>query len=138
VERLDRHPRIAVTRVSAVYETEAVDGAVGQRDFYNAVVEVDTDLEPRVLLAACKEVERELGRDPSGRRHAPRTIDLDILLLGEQHVHEDGLVIPHPDLARRRFVLVPLLELAPQLPYREALEALGKDQRVTVIDPLQE
>jgi 2-amino-4-hydroxy-6-hydroxymethyldihydropteridine diphosphokinase len=132
------HPEITVTRVSALYETEAMDDAEGQRDFYNAVAEAETELEPRALLTACKAIERQLGREPGERRHAPRTIDIDLLLLGDLRVDEDDLVIPHPDLTRRRFVLVPLLKLAPDLPYADALAALGDDQRVTLVDPRQE
>ena len=135
---LDLHPQIAVTRVSALYETEAMDDAEGQRDFYNAVVEAETELAPRALLVACKEIELELGREPGGRRHAPRPIDIDLLLLGDLRVDEEDLVIPHPDLTRRRFVLVPLLQLAPDLPYADALAALGDDQRVTLVDPRRE
>jgi 2-amino-4-hydroxy-6-hydroxymethyldihydropteridine diphosphokinase len=131
-------PEITVTRVSAVYETEAMDDAVGQRDFYNAVAEVETNLAARELMSACKEVEQQLGRDPEARRHAPRPIDLDLLLFGDERIEEEDLVVPHPDLTRRRFVLVPLLQLAPDLPYREALGAIGEDQRVTMIDPLKE
>jgi 2-amino-4-hydroxy-6-hydroxymethyldihydropteridine diphosphokinase len=135
---LGQHPEIAVTGVSALYETEAMDDAEGQRDFYNAVAEAETELEPRALLAACKAVERQLGRDPGGRRHAPRPIDIDLLLVGDLRVDEEDLVIPHPDLTRRRFVLVPLLQLAPDLPYADALAGLGDDQRVTLVDPRQE
>ncbi len=75
VERLDAHPDVEVIARSSVYETEAMDDAVGQRDFYNAVVEVETALGPRDLLAVCKEVERALGREPGGPRHAPRPIE---------------------------------------------------------------
>jgi 2-amino-4-hydroxy-6-hydroxymethyldihydropteridine diphosphokinase len=135
---LDQHPGIAVSRVSSVYETEAMEDAEGQRDFYNAVVEAETELAPRRLLAACKEVERELGREPGGDRHGPRPIDIDLLLLADLRIDEQDLVIPHPSLERRRFVLVPLLELAPDLPYGEALAALGDDQRVTLVDPRPE
>jgi 2-amino-4-hydroxy-6-hydroxymethyldihydropteridine diphosphokinase len=126
-----------VTRVSSVYETEAMDDAAGQRDFFNAVAEVETDLAPRQLLEACKAIERELGREPGGRRHAARPIDVDLLLLGENPVDEPDLVIPHPDLERRRFVLVPLLELNPELPFQEALTALGDGQRVTAAAPFE-
>ena len=132
---LDEHPRIHVARVSAIYETEALDDAVGQRDFFNAVVEAETDLPPRELLAVSKEIERKLGREPGGPRHAPRPIDIDLLLYGDQRIEDDDLVIPHRDLERRRFVLVPLLELAPQLPFADALAALGDDQRVELVDP---
>jgi len=136
VERLDRHEEIDITGVSSVYETEAMDDAVGQRDFYNAAVGAETPLGPRDLLAACKEVERALGREPGGRRHAPRPIDVDLLLLGDLRVDEEDLVIPHPGVTRRRFVLVPLLEVAPHLSLpgggslAEALDALGEGERV--------
>jgi len=113
-----------------------MDDAKGQRDFYNAVVEAEAELAPRALLTACKEIERKLGREPGGR-HAPRTIDIDLLLLGDLQVNQPDLVIPHPDLTRRRFVLVPLLELAPELPYHDALAALGDDQRITLASPFE-
>jgi 2-amino-4-hydroxy-6-hydroxymethyldihydropteridine diphosphokinase len=122
-----------VTRVSAVYETEAMDGAVGQRDFYNAVAEIETDLGARELLAVCKEIERELGREPSGRRHAPRPIDVDLLLLGDHTIAEPDLVIPHPGIAHRAFVQVPLRELGVELP-----GPIAEDQRVTVADVTKE
>ena len=113
-----------------------MDDAAGQRDFYNAVVEAETALGPRELLAACKEVEGALGREPGGRRHAPRPIDVDLLLLGDLRLDEEGLTIPHPGVTRRRFVLVPLLELAPDLRFGNALAALGDDQRVTLVERL--
>jgi 2-amino-4-hydroxy-6-hydroxymethyldihydropteridine diphosphokinase len=136
VRLLDRHREIAVTGVSSVYETEAMDNAAGQRDFYNAVVEIRTGLAVRDLLTVCKEIERELGREASAVRHAPRPIDVDLLLFGDVQIAEDDLVIPHPSLERRRFVLVPLLELAPDLPYADALAALGDDQRVVPVGSL--
>ena len=138
VDLIGIHPSIDVTGRSSVYETEAMDDAAGQRDFLNAVVEAETALRPRELLAACKEVEGALGRESGGRRHAPRPIDVDVLLLGDLRLDEEDLVIPHPGVTRRRFVLVPLLELAPDLPFGDALAALGDDQRVTSVDPLWE
>jgi 2-amino-4-hydroxy-6-hydroxymethyldihydropteridine diphosphokinase len=119
-----------------------MDGAVGQRDFYNAVVEAATALEAPDLLSICKAVERTLGREPAGRRHAPRPIDIDLLMVGDLRLDEEGLVIPHPGVTRRRFVLVPLLELAPELrlpgggPLAAALDALGDGERVTPVGPL--
>jgi 2-amino-4-hydroxy-6-hydroxymethyldihydropteridine diphosphokinase len=119
-----------------------MDGAVGQRDFYNAVIEAETALGARDLLAVCKALERTLGRRPAGRRHAPRPIDIDLLLLGDLRLDEKELVIPHPGVTRRRFVLVPLLELAPDLrlpggaPLAAALEALGEHERVTPVGSL--
>jgi 2-amino-4-hydroxy-6-hydroxymethyldihydropteridine diphosphokinase len=141
-EGLAGHSDIELTGSSSVYETEAMEDAAGQRDFYNAVVEAETGMGPRDLLAACKEVERALGREPSDRRHAPRPIDVDLLLFGDLRLDEGDLVIPHPGVARRRFVLVPLLELAPALalpgggPLAAARAALGEDQRVTRVAAL--
>jgi 2-amino-4-hydroxy-6-hydroxymethyldihydropteridine diphosphokinase len=103
-----------VTKVSSFYRTEPV-GFKDQEDFINAVAEVETDLSPQELLAACNRIEAELGRTREVR-WGPRTIDLDILLYGDRtvHDHDPDLTIPHPLLADRRFVLVPLCEIAPQ------------------------
>ncbi len=103
-----------ITKVSSFYCTEPV-GYREQEDFINAVAELETDLSPRELLALCQRIEQDLGRVrevPWG----PRTIDLDILLYGNEvvHNHDPDLAIPHPLLAERRFVLVPLAEIAPQ------------------------
>lgn len=120
-----------------MYETEAMDDATGQRDFYNAAVAVETTLAPGELLAACKAIEAQLGRDPVARRHAPRPIDLDLLLLGDLQLEEPGLALPHPGVSARRFVLEPLLELDAELALpggrrlADALAALGDAQRVT-------
>jgi 2-amino-4-hydroxy-6-hydroxymethyldihydropteridine diphosphokinase len=123
---------IRVTRASAVYETEPQAGAVGQDDFLNACISVETELEPDELLATCKEIEVELGRDPGAPRHAARPIDIDLLLIEGVEHHSAKLRVPHADLLHRRFVLEPLLELDP--PEREELEAAlaqVQDQRVT-------
>ncbi len=113
-DRLPAHGA-RVLRASSVYETEPVDEAAGQPDFLNACVRIETELEPEELLDACKALERELGRDPGGPRHGPRPLDLDVLLLGEEVRTTGRLTLPHPGIRRRRFVLVPLLELDPQL-----------------------
>lgn len=114
---------------SSIYETEATDDAVGQRDFYNAVVEVETTLGPRELLLACKEIERGLGRAPGGRRHAPRPIDIDVLSMGDMRVDTPDLVIPHPGIGHRAFVQIPLRELGAQVP-------VVQGQRVTRVASL--
>lgn len=104
---------IRIARVSPVYETEPVD-LTGQRWFLNLVAEVETDLFPVQLLARTQKIERALGRVrtvPKG----PRTIDIDILLYGNVVVNSQGLEIPHPRMAERRFVLIPLADLAPDL-----------------------
>jgi 2-amino-4-hydroxy-6-hydroxymethyldihydropteridine diphosphokinase/dihydroneopterin aldolase/2-amino-4-hydroxy-6-hydroxymethyldihydropteridine diphosphokinase len=101
-----------VTRVSSFYRTEPV-GYPNQEDFINAVAELETSLSPLALLAACHVIEDDLGRSRL-LQWGPRTIDLDILLYGDQVVNNSELTIPHPLMARRRFVLVPLCEIAPQ------------------------
>jgi len=101
-----------LVRVSSFYCTEPV-GYEDQEDFVNAVAEVETALSPRELLAVCREIENELGRKRE-LRWGPRIIDLDILLFGELVVNAPGLAIPHPSMQERRFVLVPLCEIAPR------------------------
>jgi 2-amino-4-hydroxy-6-hydroxymethyldihydropteridine diphosphokinase len=98
-----------VTRSSRVYETEPVGGPP-QPEYLNAVVEVETELSARALLAACGAVEDELGR-VRAERWGPRTIDVDVLTFGEDEIDEPGLTVPHPRMHERAFVLVPLLEL---------------------------
>jgi 2-amino-4-hydroxy-6-hydroxymethyldihydropteridine diphosphokinase len=131
---LERHG-IEVTGSSSAYETEPQGEVADQPDFLNACLRVRTRFEPEELLDVCKAVERELGRDPGAARHGPRPIDVDVLLLGELVHSSDRLVIPHPELRSRRFVIEPLLELDPDLrlpggePLRDRLAAVA-DQRV--------
>lgn len=115
---------VRVLRSSRVYETAPVGGRP-QPDYLNAVVEVETDLEPRDLLRACLEVETELGR-VRGERWGPRTIDIDLLACGEREISEPDLTIPHPRMHERAFVLVPLLELDadPPLPGGRRISSL--------------
>jgi 2-amino-4-hydroxy-6-hydroxymethyldihydropteridine diphosphokinase len=106
---------VRVTAASSVYETEPQGDAVGDADFLNACLRVETALSPLELLDAAKEVERALGRAPGGARHAPRAIDVDVLLLGDCEHRTERLELPHPEIIERRFVLEPLLELDPDL-----------------------
>jgi 2-amino-4-hydroxy-6-hydroxymethyldihydropteridine diphosphokinase len=102
---------VRVLRRSAIYDTEPVDSPVMCSSYLNVAVEAETELAPQALLAALLAIERSLGRErtvPNG----PRTIDIDILLYGSSVVREAGLTIPHPRMAARRFVLVPLAEIA--------------------------
>ena len=108
-------PDVEVVSSSAVYETEPQDDAVGQADFLNACLAIETELGALELLDRCKAVERSLGRSPGGPRHAPRTIDVDLLLLGSLELDHERLTLPHPGIEQRRFVLVPLLELDARL-----------------------
>lgn len=106
--------RVQVVGMSLLRETEPW-GYADQPRFVNAAVAVETKLSPRELLDALLGVESELGRTRDGRRFGPRTIDLDLLLYGEQTVDEPGLHVPHPRLHERRFALEPLAELDPAL-----------------------
>jgi 2-amino-4-hydroxy-6-hydroxymethyldihydropteridine diphosphokinase len=132
---------IQVRRSSSVYETEPVGLVPNQSDFLNACLRVETEHDPEQLLAACKSVERELGRQAGGRRHGPRVIDVDVLLLDAVEYRSVRLVLPHPSVLERRFVLVPLLELDPDLALPDgrsltaALDALGPGQSVRVANP---
>jgi 2-amino-4-hydroxy-6-hydroxymethyldihydropteridine diphosphokinase len=124
---------VRVIASSSVYETEPVGLVLDQREFYNACIRVETAHGPIDLLDACKAVERVLGREPGGVRHGPRPIDVDVLLLGDLEYASERLTLPHPEVTSRRFVLVPLLELDPELTLPDgtrlddALAALGDD-----------
>jgi 2-amino-4-hydroxy-6-hydroxymethyldihydropteridine diphosphokinase len=110
--RLLRKNGIQVLRASSVYETEPVDLA-GQPWFLNQVLEVRSSLEPHALLKLAKSIEAGLKRVPTVAK-GPRTIDIDILLAGDLVIDTPELIIPHPRLARRNFVLVPFNEIAPE------------------------
>jgi 2-amino-4-hydroxy-6-hydroxymethyldihydropteridine diphosphokinase len=103
-----------VVAVSSFRETEPV-GYLDQPAFLNAAAALETELEPCALLERLLAVERELGRTRDGPRFGPRTIDLDLLLYEDRVIDEPGLVVPHPRMAERRFVLEPLAELDPEL-----------------------
>jgi 2-amino-4-hydroxy-6-hydroxymethyldihydropteridine diphosphokinase len=132
---------VDVVASSSVYETEPVGLVLEQREFFNACLKVRTALHPEALLDACKAVEHELGRAAGGPRHGPRTIDVDLLLLGELEYSSQRLTLPHAEVSSRRFVLVPLLELEPQLALpsgarlSELLAALGSGQDVRQAGP---
>ncbi len=97
---------------SSLYSTEPV-GFADQPRFLNAVVALQTDLDPHALLKELLGIEQQFGRDrSSGIRNGPRTLDLDILIFGDQRIAESRLEIPHPRMAEREFVMIPLAELA--------------------------
>ena len=106
---------LSVTASSSAYETEPQGEVLDQPDFLNAAVRIDTTLGPEDLLDACKQVERDLGREGGGPRHGPRPIDVDLLLLGDLEYTSERLRLPHRDVLARRFVLAPLVELDPGL-----------------------
>ena len=130
-----REHGVEVEAVSSLYETEPVGEILDQADFLNGAIRIRTSLEPEALLDVCKEIEAEHGRAFGGPRHGPRPIDIDLLLLGELEMSTDRLTLPHPEVTSRRFVLLPLLELDPDLrlpdgtELRAALDGLGEGQR---------
>jgi 2-amino-4-hydroxy-6-hydroxymethyldihydropteridine diphosphokinase len=139
-EALRSSPRVAIRRVSSSYETEPW-GFVDQPAFLNAVVEIVTELEPIQLFCTLQRIERELGRKQRFR-WGPREIDLDLLLYGDRTVARRGLVVPHPAMYERAFVLAPLVKLAPWLktpggePIRDILARLNRAGQRTTIQTL--
>ena len=122
--------------VSSVYETEPV-GYTEQPLFLNAAISISTETDPEQLLQRIKEIEHSMGRTP-GFRNAPRPVDIDILFYDNRVLHSEQLTVPHPRLAERAFVLVPLAEIAPGLRHpengktiKELLEGLGTITGVT-------
>jgi 2-amino-4-hydroxy-6-hydroxymethyldihydropteridine diphosphokinase len=113
VDALAAADGITVVAISPVYETEPVGGP-DQPDYLNAVVAVDTDLTPRQLLEVAQRLEGEADR-VRGEPWGPRTLDVDVLLVGDEHVDEPDLVVPHPRMYERAFVMVPLADLDPML-----------------------
>jgi 2-amino-4-hydroxy-6-hydroxymethyldihydropteridine diphosphokinase len=133
--RLDKIEGVDVIRHSSVYLTEPI-GVSHQPDYYNAVAEIKTSLPPHSLLAEIKKIEYEMGRPPDSH-FMPRPIDIDILTYGDAEIDSLDLLVPHSRLSKRVFVLIPLLELNPELihptsfkPLKEYLAAIGDSQRI--------
>jgi 2-amino-4-hydroxy-6-hydroxymethyldihydropteridine diphosphokinase len=126
VEALENQPDCQINAKSRVYETSPVGGPAGQGPYLNAVLRLETNLPPQKLLQLLFEIEERQGRER--RVHwGPRTLDLDLLLYGAALLQTPALIIPHPRLAERAFVLAPLAELAPDL------SVPGKNQSVTAL-----
>jgi 2-amino-4-hydroxy-6-hydroxymethyldihydropteridine diphosphokinase len=129
-EALDELPATRVVKRSSLYRSEP-QGYRNQPDFVNAVAELDTGSDAATLLAGLQAIERGAGRERSFR-NAPRTLDLDLLLYGDERIDRPGLTVPHPRMQERAFVLVPLLEIAPDIaipgvgPARACLERLER------------
>jgi 2-amino-4-hydroxy-6-hydroxymethyldihydropteridine diphosphokinase len=136
LEELVRLPGTQLTRASSLYDTEPA-GEVDQPNFLNAVAQIDTELTPRQLLWNLMLIEKRLGRVRT-RRWGPRTMDLDLLLYGDLIIEEPDLVVPHPELTRRSFVLVPLVELDPLLVHPGTGETLLNHlSRLTTRPPIK-
>ncbi|MCM3033708.1 2-amino-4-hydroxy-6-hydroxymethyldihydropteridine diphosphokinase [Niallia taxi] len=137
VRKLNQYEDIKVVSVSSIYETDPV-GYRDQEMFLNIAVEVCTSLSPFALLEVCQSIEQELGRKRI-IKWGPRTIDLDILLYNHENIESEKLIVPHPRIEERAFVLIPLIEIAPfvKIPNKstrlqESLELLQDKEGVRV------
>lgn len=110
---LSQHEKIWIKSFSSVYETDPV-GYLEQDPFYNMVIEIETALKAKELLSVCLTIEKNLGRE---RKivNGPRTVDLDLLFFGDEILQEEDLILPHPRLHERAFVMIPLAEIAPEM-----------------------
>lgn len=106
-------PQIEIRRISAMFDNPAVGGAEGSPNYLNAAVEIQTTLQPQALLARLLEIEQTMGRERN-EKWGSRNIDLDLLLYGNAIVSKDNLIVPHPLMHERMFVLRPLAEIAPR------------------------
>lgn len=128
VRALAALPGTRVLRLSSLYRSAPIDA--GGPDYFNAVAEIATSLEPLVLLDALQAIENQAGRERP-YRNAPRTLDLDLLRYGDARIDHPRLTVPHPRMHERAFVLLPLAELAPEL-VAAALLATVAGQRVAL------
>lgn len=115
LQAIAQTPGIALLAASRLYRNSPM-GPADQPDYVNAVAALETSLSAEALLDALQAVENQQGRRRSGERWGPRTLDLDILLYGQEQLHTPRLTVPHPGVAQRAFVLLPLLDIAPDLP----------------------
>ncbi|MEI1419801.1 MULTISPECIES: 2-amino-4-hydroxy-6-hydroxymethyldihydropteridine diphosphokinase [Bacillus] len=129
VALLHQHDAVTVTKVSSIYETDPV-GYEDQDEFLNMAVEIKTSLNPFELLELTQHIENELGRTREVR-WGPRTADLDILLFNRENIETEQLIVPHPRMYERLFVLVPLAEICPQVE-KEAKNAETDQEGVRV------
>jgi 2-amino-4-hydroxy-6-hydroxymethyldihydropteridine diphosphokinase len=125
---IQKQKDIQVNNQSSIYETAPV-GYTDQADFLNMVLEIETLLSPEALLEVCQGIEEELGRKRV-IRFGPRTIDLDILLYNNENRNSERLIIPHPRMHERGFVLIPLYEIAPEI----TIPTIGKSVRELVME----
>jgi 2-amino-4-hydroxy-6-hydroxymethyldihydropteridine diphosphokinase len=135
IAALEQLPDTTVTAVSSLYRSRPV-GPRDQPDFTNAVVRLETALSAFTLLRHMQTIEDKHGRRRDGRHWGPRTLDLDLLLFGDQRIAEPDLRVPHPEMTRRGFVLAPLVEISPEVnipgagPARAVLEGLDTSDLV--------
>jgi 2-amino-4-hydroxy-6-hydroxymethyldihydropteridine diphosphokinase len=133
LDTLGDTPEVWVTAVSPVYETEPVDAPADSQPFLNVVVLLDTTLSAAVLLERALAVEAAYGRERTGTPNEPRTLDVDLIVLGDRRADDADLKLPHPRAAERAFVLVPWLDLEPDAeipgvgPVADLLEKTGRE-----------
>lgn len=131
VNSLADTPEVWLTAVSPVYETEAVDAPEGSKKFLNAVILIDTTLSARTLLERALAVEDAFGRERTGVRGEPRTLDVDLVVVGDRRANDEDLVLPHPKAHERAFVLAPWHDVEPDAelpdfgPVAKLLEQVG-------------
>lgn len=137
MDALARQDGLRVYARSDLVESPPVDGSA-QPDYINAVVAVLTRHDAAALLACCHAIERRMGRTRDGARWQPRTLDLDLLVFGQEVIDEPGLRVPHPRLAERAFVLGPLAQIAPHLsiPGVGRARTLARDASLDVLRPV--
>ncbi|MFX0561057.1 2-amino-4-hydroxy-6-hydroxymethyldihydropteridine diphosphokinase [Tepidibacillus infernus] len=134
IDQLNQHPNVKVIEESSIYETEPF-GNKEQPDFLNIVIEVETNLQPKELLEYIQTVEQNLGRTRE-IHWGPRTIDIDILLFGDKIINDKDLIVPHPYLTKRLFVLIPLSEIYDQgipgyhITIQEMIKKLDQKERL--------
>lgn len=112
VHRLEQVEGLELIALSAIYNTRPQDMSDNSPEFLNQVAKADYEYTPGELLRALEDIEQELGREEKGQKQ-PRTIDLDLLLFGDREINTDSLIVPHPQLLKRAFVLIPLLQIDP-------------------------
>ena len=127
IEMLAAIPKTRLIATSSLYRSAPL-GGIEQPDFVNAVAGLMTRLPARELLAALLDIEKAQGRERSDTRWGPRVLDLDLLVYGDQVIDDVGITVPHPGIAERNFVLLPLAEIAPQL----VIPALGRVAGIAV------
>jgi 2-amino-4-hydroxy-6-hydroxymethyldihydropteridine diphosphokinase len=138
LSRIAKIPKTRIVKESSPYESEPLGDS---KEWYvNGVVEIETELKPDLLLQKCKNIERAMGRKKVRKRWGSRIIDLDILLYDSVKLEKKNLEIPHPEMHKRKFVLVPLSEIAPQVIHpilgatiSELLVSLKDDKRVSLL-----
>ena len=139
-QALGQMPATELIKVSSIYMTRPM-GSPDQGDYFNAVIELETDLDATALLDNCQTIENNMGRKREGERWQARIIDIDILLYGDENIHTPDLIVPHPGMHKRAFVLYPLQELDAQvsIPGKEDIAVLlQQDLEGKVLQRLEE